>query len=135
VCAGGVLVDVEKLARHRGRDVTRFANLLMKEKVGGAALRGPHHLRRERRPAPRLQEAQLVLRNSSPGRAATLRTPRRCPSNRTRTQAWATGAASPSMFVDMRAHRVVFRASIRCPLLNTPAQRYSVRHEVAISLS
>src|SRR3989442_1944680 len=69
VCAGGVLVDVEKLARHRGRDVTRFANLLMKEKVGGAALRGRHHLRRERRPAPRLQEAQLVLRNSSPGRA------------------------------------------------------------------
>ena len=32
VYAGGAYVNVEKLARHRGLDMTRFANLLMKEK-------------------------------------------------------------------------------------------------------
>jgi len=31
--AGSAFVDVEKLARHRGLDMTRFANLLMKEKT------------------------------------------------------------------------------------------------------
>ena len=33
VFAGGACVDVEKLARHRNLDVTRFANLLMKQKT------------------------------------------------------------------------------------------------------
>lgn len=33
VYAGGACVDVEKLARHRNLDVTRFANLLMKQKT------------------------------------------------------------------------------------------------------
>lgn len=33
VFAGSAYVDVEKLARHRNLDVTRFANLLMKEKT------------------------------------------------------------------------------------------------------
>lgn len=33
VFAGSTYVDVEKLARHRNLDVTRFANLLMKEKT------------------------------------------------------------------------------------------------------
>ena len=31
--AGSAYVDVEKLARHRKLDMTRFANLLMKEKT------------------------------------------------------------------------------------------------------
>jgi len=33
VFAGSAYVDVEKLARHRGLDMTRFSNLLMKEKT------------------------------------------------------------------------------------------------------
>ena len=33
VFAGHAYVDVDKLARHRGLDTTRFANLLMKQKT------------------------------------------------------------------------------------------------------
>jgi 3-carboxymethyl-3-hydroxy-acyl-[acp] synthase len=33
VFAGSAYVDVEKLAKHRKLDVTRFSNLLMKEKT------------------------------------------------------------------------------------------------------